>query len=170
MSPESELERLYDAHAVALYAFGISLTRSRPDTCDLMQDLFLKLARQPGLLAGVRDERSFLLRLLHNAAVDLFRRRATRASHAEPLAEEAEAVFAPSADPDEAALRASLAEALLALPREQAEVLHLKLWEGYTFEQIAGVLGIPANTAASRYRYGLDKMRDRLRPLYEELP
>jgi RNA polymerase sigma-70 factor (ECF subfamily) len=45
----------------------------------------------------------------------------------------------------------------------------LKLWEGLTFEQIAEALDIPANTAASRYRYGLDKLRGLLRPIYEEL-
>jgi RNA polymerase sigma-70 factor (ECF subfamily) len=44
----------------------------------------------------------------------------------------------------------------------------LKLWEGLTFEDIAGVLGIPANTAASRYRYALEKLRGRLRSLYLE--
>jgi RNA polymerase sigma-70 factor (ECF subfamily) len=47
--------------------------------------------------------------------------------------------------------------------------VHLKLWEGLTFEEIAGTLEIPVNTAASRYRYGLDKLRDRLRPLYDEI-
>ncbi len=48
-------------------------------------------------------------------------------------------------------------------------MVHLKLWEGFTFGQIALALNIPPNTAASRYRYGLDKLRDVLRPLYEEL-
>ena len=38
-----------------------------------------------------------------------------------------------------------------------------------TFEQIAETLGLPPNTAASRYRYGIDKLRERLRPLYEEI-
>ena len=38
-----------------------------------------------------------------------------------------------------------------------------------TFEEIAATLEIPLNTAASRYRYGLDKLRARLRPLYEEI-
>ena len=47
--------------------------------------------------------------------------------------------------------------------------MHLKLWEGLTFEEIAAALDISPNTAASRYRYGLDKLRDRLRPLYEEM-
>jgi len=67
------------------------------------------------------------------------------------------------------AFRAALAEALAELPEDQRAVVHLKLWDGLTFEQIAGALEIPLNTAASRYRYGLDKLRGRLRPLYEEL-
>ena len=45
----------------------------------------------------------------------------------------------------------------------------IKLWEGLTFDGIAEVLEIPLNTAASRYRYGLDKLRAQLRPLYNEI-
>ena len=77
--------------------------------------------------------------------------------------------FAPSTDPDEQAFREALAKALAELPSEQRAVVHLKLWERWTFEQIAAALEIPPNTAASRYRYGLDKLRDLLRPLYEEI-
>ena len=54
-------------------------------------------------------------------------------------------------------------------PAEQRAVIQLKLWGGETFEQIAEMLGIPQNTAASRYRYALDKLRERLRPLYDEI-
>ena len=59
--------------------------------------------------------------------------------------------------------------ALADLPSEQRAVVHLKLWENLTFEQIAEALDISPNTAASRYRYGVDKLRDQLRPLYEEI-
>ncbi|HXI51758.1 MAG TPA: sigma factor-like helix-turn-helix DNA-binding protein, partial [Candidatus Saccharimonadales bacterium] len=62
-----------------------------------------------------------------------------------------------------------LAEALAELPTEQRAVVHLKLWEGLTFEAIAEALGLPLNTAASRYRYAIDKLRQRLRPFYEEI-
>jgi RNA polymerase sigma-70 factor (ECF subfamily) len=58
---------------------------------------------------------------------------------------------------------------LAGLPSEQRAVAHLKLWEGMTFEQIAAALELSPNTAASRYRYALDKLRSRLRPLYEEI-
>jgi RNA polymerase sigma-70 factor (ECF subfamily) len=55
------------------------------------------------------------------------------------------------------------------LPEEQRTVVHLKLWEEFTFDEIAAALGISANTAASRYRYGIDKLRARLRPFYDEI-
>ena len=38
-------------------------------------------------------------------------------------------------------------------------MVHLKIWEGLTFARIAEVLDIPPNTAASRYRYALEKLR-----------
>lgn len=78
MRRETEIERLYDGHAPSLYAFLLNLTRDEADTRDLLQDIFVKLARDSKLLAGVRDERAFLIRLAHNAAIDLMRRRGTR--------------------------------------------------------------------------------------------
>ncbi len=164
-----DLERLYDAHAQALFAFLLNFTRHEADTRDLLQELFVKLARQPGLLDGVREERAFLIRLAHNLAIDALRRRATRQKNYDQLAADTAALFATSADPDEQAFRETLAQAVGDLPADQRAVLHLKLWEGMTFDQIAEALDISPNTAASRYRYGLDKLRDRLRPLYEEI-
>ena len=121
------------------------------------------------MLAGIREERAFLIRLAHNAAIDLMRRRGTRDRTRENFAAEMISPFAPAGDPDEKVFREELAAALGELPEEQRAVVHLKLWEGLTFEQIAAALDIPPNTAASRYRYGLDKLRERLRPLYEEM-
>jgi RNA polymerase sigma-70 factor (ECF subfamily) len=169
MPADIELERWYDDHAQALFAFLLNLTRAEADTRDLLQDVFVRLARQPDLLRGARDERAFLIRLAHNAAIDLLRRRATRERRHELFAAQPPQMFAPARDPDESAFRTALNEALVELPVEQRAVVHLKLWEGLTFVQIAEVLEIPLNTAASRYRYGIDKLRERLRPLYEEI-
>jgi RNA polymerase sigma-70 factor, ECF subfamily len=164
-----DIERLYDEHAQPLFAFLLNLTRDEADTRDLLQELFVKLARGPRLLAGVRDERAFLVRLAHNAAIDLMRRRGTRDRTRETFAAERISPFAPSDDPDEKLFRDELSAALGELPEEQRAVVHLKLWSELTFEAIADALAISPNTAASRYRYGLDKLRERLRPLYEEL-
>ncbi|MGD0412018.1 MAG: sigma-70 family RNA polymerase sigma factor [Verrucomicrobiota bacterium] len=169
MASPPNIERLYDGHAQALFAFLLNLLRNEADTYDVMQELFLKLGRRPALLLGVREERGFLLRLAHHAAIDLIRRRDARERHYHQLAREPIPLFAQSADPDERVFREKLAEALGELPPNQRAVVHLKLWEKLTFEAIAETLEIPLNTAASRYRYGLDKLRDRLRPLYDEI-
>jgi RNA polymerase sigma-70 factor (ECF subfamily) len=169
MRRETEIERLYDGHAQPLFAFLLNFIRDEADTRDLLQEIFVKLAREPNLLAGVRDERAFLIRLAHNAAIDLIRRRGARDRTKENYATETASPFAATANPDEKFFRDELAGALAELPSEQRAVVHLKLWEELTFEEIAGVLDISPNTAASRYRYGLDKLRDRLRPLHEEI-
>ena|ERR1051326_1835923 len=169
MPPSSDLERLYDEHGQALFAFLLNLTRNEADTRDLLQELFSKIAAQSHLMRGVREERAFLLRLVHNAAIDLIRRRGTRDRNYEQLAAESKTLFAPAADPDEQTFREALSKALGELPPEQRAVVHLKLWEGVTFQTIATVLGVSPNTAASRYRYGIDKLRDQLRQLYEEI-
>ena len=169
MSSSVNLERLYDEHAQAIFAFVLDLLRHEADTRDVLQELFIKVARDTRLLEGVKDHRGFLLRLAHNQAIDLIRRRAARDRNYEQLASDNAALFAAMDDPDQKALAGSLAEALGQLPPEQRAVVHLKLWERLTFEQIAATLDISPNTAASRYRYAIDKLRARLRPLYDEI-
>jgi RNA polymerase sigma-70 factor (ECF subfamily) len=169
MPRATEIERLYDKHAQPLFAFLLNFTRDEADTRDLLQEIFVKLAREPKLLDGVREERAFLIRLAHNAAIDLIRRRGTCERTKENFTAEAISIFAPANDPDEKVFREELAIALGELPEEQRAVVHLKLWGEMTFEEIAAALDIPPNTAASRYRYALDKLRGRLRPLYEEM-
>ena len=167
--PPRELERLYDDHADALFAFLLNLTRDEADTRDALQEIFTKLANRPELIRGARDERGFLIRLAHNLAIDLMRRRSARDRAHGALAGEPPRFFATATDPDAAGFRHQLAEALGELPPDQRAVVHLKLWEELTFEAISEALEIPLNTAASRYRYGLDKLRTRLRPLYDEI-
>jgi RNA polymerase sigma-70 factor (ECF subfamily) len=169
MANTPDMQRLYDHHAPALFAFLLNLLRNEADTRDVLQELFVKVARRPGLMAEARDERALLLRLAHNAAIDLIRRRGTRERNYQQMASELLELFAKSAEPDEQVFREKLAEALGELPPDQRAVVHLKLWEALTFADVAEILEIPLNTAASRYRYGIDKLRERLRPLYDEI-
>lgn len=169
MAADRELARIYDEHASALFAFLLNFTRNESDTRDVLQEVFIKLSHRLELLRNARDERAFLIRLAHNGAIDWLRRRTTREEHHAEFGTEQAQLFATSADPDENAFRTALADALGELPADQRAVVHLKLWEGLTFEAIATALEIPPNTAASRYRYGIDKLRARLRPLYDEI-
>ena len=169
MPSPSELERLYDEHAQSLFAFLLSTTRNLPDTRDILQDVFSKLAGDPDILHRVRNERAFLIRMAHNALIDLYRRNEARQRNHEKLEQEKVDLFAVTDTPDAETFRSQLNLALAELPPDQRAVVHLKLWEGMTFDAIANSLQISPNTAASRYRYGIDKLRTILRPLYEEI-
>ncbi len=122
------------------------------------------------MLDGVAVPRSFLFRMAHRLVIDRYRRETARLTYAGRAQMEREPFAAPEVVPnDEAWTRKALAVALEALPAEQKAVLVLKVWEGLTFAEIAEVLDISANTAASRYRYALDKLRAGLRPLKQDL-
>ena len=159
---------LYRRHQTKLFNFILRSVRDADRSQELLQEVFLKLARRGALPSGLREERGYLLRMVHHAVVDTLRRREVR-SRAEDEVRADLPVFAASSNPDDQAFRTQLSAALGELPPDQRAVVHLKLWEGLTFERIAMTLEISPNTAASRYRYGLDKLRYRLRPLYDEI-
>ena len=164
---DRQLERIYDAHASGLFHYLATFTKTEADARDLLQELFIKLAR--GVKVEMQSEKAFLYRQAHNLAIDWLRRRQARWDSEERLLKELDGGGRPGADPDAALLAGSFAGAMKKLPDEQRTIVQLKLWDGLTFEEIAEAQGIPLNTAASRYRYALDKLRTLLRPIYEEL-
>lgn len=158
MDPQ-QLESLYDAFAPAVHAFALQLTRHEEASRDLLQNVFMRLARRPRFT--ILNPRSFLLRCTYRAYVDLVRHESSRQRTLDEFAREPLDGFWGEPDGDEKIT--ALLEGVSSLPEDQRAVVHLKIWEQRTFRQIAGILGIPANTAASRYRYALDKLRDAMR-------
>ena len=67
--------------------------------------------------------------------------------------------FLPAADAEAEEARAQVTTALAALPEEQRSAIHLHVWEELSFREIGELLGLPTQTVASRYRYGLEKLR-----------
>lgn len=171
MIDADELEALYDEFGARLYGYLLTLTRRDADAADLLHDLFVKLARKPDCLDGVACRRAFLFRAAHNLAVDLARRARRRRARAARIdaAHSPDAVFASGADPDRETLRRELDVALAALPDEQRAAVYLRLWGGLTAAQVGDVCSVPTDTASSRYRYGLEKLRRELRPVYDEI-
>jgi RNA polymerase sigma-70 factor (ECF subfamily) len=164
-----KLRALWDGHAKAVHIYLLRLTRSEADASDFLQDVFCRLARQPELLERLNgDARGWLLRMARNAVVDQVRRgQALERVFAKINAARPDEMV-DAEDPDLPLLRAALSDALRQLPEEQRAVVLARLWKRRTLEDIATELGISINTAASRYRYGLDKMREALRSLYED--
>jgi RNA polymerase sigma-70 factor (ECF subfamily) len=172
MSQLGTLEGLYRDHAPALFRFLTRLTGSEAETKDILQEVFIRLAKSGGPDGDIVSPRSWLFRLAHRIAIDRHRREETRGRYENLARQELNAAVpapAGASAADAAWVQATLRAALEALPAEQKAVVLLKVWEGLTFGEIAGVLDISANTAASRYRYALDKLQAGLRPLYREL-
>jgi RNA polymerase sigma-70 factor (ECF subfamily) len=95
---------------------------------------------------------------IHRRAIDLARREDRRAERELASTEpQPGAWFDASAEDRE--LSQLVQGAMNRLPEMYREVITLKMWGGLTFGEIADSLGIPANTAASRYRYGLAELR-----------
>jgi RNA polymerase sigma-70 factor (ECF subfamily) len=147
---------LYDRYAPALFRVAWTLLRSRVDAEDAVQEVFLGLVRSSEVLARVENWRAYLFSALRHSCARL----ATRKLVGAPLP--LDDVPARPADEEGAVdphLYRRMEDALAALPAEQREVLTLKIDGGLTFAEVAAILAIRPNTAASRYRYALEKMR-----------
>ena len=168
MPRRADLESLYDTHAAGVFHYLRGIVKNEADAKDLLQEFFIKLGRLEWPEA-VGNERAYLLRIAHHQAIDWMRRHRTRRVAEESCAGETIPMFARDNDPDAGEFARRAEAALGELPVEQRTIAELKLWQGLTFEEIAVAQQIPLNTAASRYRYAIDKLRTLLRPLYDEL-
>jgi RNA polymerase sigma-70 factor (ECF subfamily) len=150
MNP-AEIRRMYEDHGAALTLYARSIAGDFARAEDAVQGVFLRLLE--GRVPAPRDARPYLWRAVRNAALNTIR----DAKREEPLVAGTDAWF----EPDAASEAGEAAErALGLLPAEQREVVVLKIWGGLTFEEISDLTGLSANTAASRYRYALEKMRN----------
>jgi len=154
-------ESWFDATAPALVLFARQWTDSHADAEDVVQEAFVRFWRAGRHAA--EDPKAYLFASVKRAALDARRgrlRRRRREAEAGRDRRPNEPVFESALERDE--WRAGVEAALATLPEGQREVLVLKVWGGLTFPQIAAVLGVPPNTAASRHRYALEALRRRL--------
>jgi RNA polymerase sigma-70 factor (ECF subfamily) len=152
---EEAFAALYDQFAPALFRVACALLGSRPDAEDAVQEVFVGLVRSRRLLAQVENLRAYLFTALRSAVGRIAAARKKVA--AVPLADRPLGrPETPAADIDQLV---RLERGLGALPAEQRQVVALKVDGGLTFAEIASCLGISINTAASRYRYAVEKLR-----------
>ena len=153
---EAAFEEALDLFGRGLLRVARALGRSREDAEDAVQDVFVALARARGRLAGIVNLKAYLFASLRRALA----RRAREFCRARELAEKAAlARDGETGEPVPHETSPALERALRRLPEEQREVVALKIDAGLTFAEIAQVLGVRQNTAASRYRYALMRLR-----------
>lgn len=157
----SALGELYDRHGGYVYAIACRVVRDQALAEDVTQEVFCKLWENPEAYDPDRGSlRTFVGVLTHRRSVDVVRR--TEAARRRDLAANVD-LDRPQPDVLDdvtAHLVATDARAAVdALPDEQRIPIMLAYFRGYTFRELAVVLGIPEGTAKSRIRLGLRKLR-----------
>ena len=146
---------LYARLGRRMYRVAAAIVGTASDAEDVVHDVFVSLARGRERLRLVEDLDAYVFASLRRATVT----RITRARNEKRRLEHLALTVPTTSEPGEPEEGDEIAAALAGLPAEQREVVSLKLEGELTFAQIAVVLGIRPNTAASRYRYAIEKLR-----------
>ena len=154
----AEVRHLYDQHGPALVAYARSFVYAAAAE-DVVHQVFLRLLSPEVEMPDVPV--AYVYRAVRNAALNA-RRNGQRLAPLDPQL----SVFKHRGGNMEAAL--TLEKALGELPEEQRQVVVMRIWSGLTLEEAAAATGAPLNTVASRYRYALEKLREKLRPYRKE--
>jgi RNA polymerase sigma-70 factor (ECF subfamily) len=147
-------QELYEAKASGLVLYGRALGLSHGEAEDILQETFLALMQKSD---PPEKPEHYCVRSFRNRALNhrrgLWRR----------LVRELESHRWFERSSSETACERAAIRCLAGLPAEQREVIVLKIWHQYTFEEIGQLLELSLNTAAGRYRYGMQKLRDALK-------
>ncbi len=164
-------DQLVRCHETQVYNFSLRLTGNPTDALDLMQEVFLGVYRNLHRFRGDSQFSTWLFRIAHNKAIDMGRRRPLSTSLESVLEEAGDQVEArwqqlddvPEQDPqallDERQRNASILAQMAAIPLEQRLVVELKVFQSLTFEEIAELQDIPANTAKTRFYTALRRLK-----------
>ena len=145
--------------APGLVLFARQWMPSVADAEDVVQEAFVRFWRRNHKI----DNRALLYATVRSIALDFLRRDKRRARRESDIFSESDQSVQPKFETDDESQQA-LAAAVDRLPEEQREVLVMKIWNELTFAEIATVLRISHNTAASRYRYALAALKKNFSP------
>ncbi len=156
---QAEWRRWIADHAPKLLLFARQKARSEADAQDLVQEALVECWQRNG---DGPPSLPLVFTTIHRRAIDFARREDRRANREQVVAvDELQAWFDTGVEDRE--FSRVIQRALAELPVEQREVIMLKIWGELTFAEIGKSLEIPANTAASRYRYGMSELRKLMR-------
>ncbi len=154
-------ETLYRRHNDALYRYLLRLCRHRESAEDIFQEVWGKIIKSRDNYRVTAKFTTFLYRVAHNCFIDHLRRNKRHANGLEfDVDQHAGSDDQPDMDTERLLAKERLAKALLDLPDEQRDVFLLHEEAGLSIDEIASVTGSKRETAKSRLRYAVSKLRD----------
>jgi len=149
---------LYGRHHVRVFRFGLRLVRNEEIAEDLISEVFLDVWRQAGKFEGRSAVSTWLLGITRFKALSAMRRR----KDAELDDETAATIADLSDDPEVTVQKKDTGKALRAcltsLSPEHREIVDLVYYHEKSVEEVAEIVGIPANTVKTRLFYARKKL------------
>ncbi len=157
------LRLLYEKYKDDLLTVAMSLLSDFHAAEDCLQDVFVRFAASAGNIRIRQNLKGYLLTCIVNRARDHLRK-----DQRQPMSQLDGSNYPAEQPVDcEESARVRVFKALAQLPYDQREVVTLHTQGGLTFKKIADLQGESINTAQSRYRYGIKKLRDLLKKEHE---
>ena len=152
------LAELMQSERDHLFRYACYRLGSAAEAEDALQDLYVRLSKQSSRLAEIDDLQGYVYRSLSNSCVSRLR------SHRQFVPSESlNTLSSDDLTPTDFDEEFRLIERLMMqLPEEQSEVIRLRIYGNRQFDEIASICDIPLTTAKSRFRYGIDKLRNAL--------
>jgi RNA polymerase sigma-70 factor, ECF subfamily len=159
------LDELFDRHRQTAYRVAYRLLNHEADALDAVQDGFINVLRNLKQFRAQSTFRTWLLRIVSHAALDLGRSRKRRQARFAPtLPDQASDEFGLADVMDGAELRMLLERALATMPEAQRQTFVLHLDGEMSYQEIAEAMKLPIGTVMSRLYYARQKLKELLAP------
>ncbi|MCI7766731.1 MAG: RNA polymerase sigma factor [Oscillospiraceae bacterium] len=163
------LKAIYEEYGKMIYSSVLSLCRDTHTAEDVTSEFFLRLKTAASVYREGLGHKKWLLISARNLAIDILRKKSREIPSSASDGDEESHPLSDIPDSMDAegmvTSRMAACQLLMSLPEDKREVVHLKIYCGLTFSEIADLLRIPAGTAAWRYSQGIKQ----LRRLYKEV-
>ena len=160
-------EILLNKYKQRIYSFIYSKIKDRDIADDIFQDTFIKVIQT--LKKGAYNEKgrfvSWVMRIAHNLIIDHFRRQQRMPTY--DTYDREQDVFYRLSEPTkniedmiiDSQIKTDINALMLELPKNQYEVLKMRLFHDMSFKEIAERTDVSINTSLGRMRYGLINLR-----------
>jgi len=153
---EEAFDLVWKEYGKMLFGMMLSMLCSYHDAEECLQNVFMKMAKNRSGVTGAKNMSGYIYTIARNETLDFLRKRRRIPEPTDP----AEFWLVPAEEASRGGEEAVLvSRALAELPEEQRTVIVMKIYQDMTFDDIARAMEISPNTAASRYRYGMEKLK-----------
>ena len=175
---EKAFDSLLDRYAKPLYNFIFRMLRNEAESEDILQEVFIRVIKNIGRYEMKGKFKSWIFTIANRLVMSEFRHRSKRhflsldrkltrdgsgLSFVDVIADEK---YLPDIQAERRELHQKLDEVIELLPFSQKQVVMMRQFSGFTFKEIAKILGCPLNTVLGRMHYALKNLRRELAGFY----